>query len=292
LDLAKIHFVAGKGGVGKTLISQALAHNFAQDEKTLLIEFSTMEKAALGPLWPRPLKKNLWYLTIDPDHTLYEYLHLKIQNKRLLDSLLGHNIIRTLGRALPGLSDLTRLGKIWFHADQRYGQDIYEKIVVDLPSSGFVSRFLSIAKVVHQAVKVGPVAKEAAIMAEYFSHPEHAILHIVTIAEELIINETIELYNDLRRKNDMTLGLLFVNRMLSKTLKELPTISDELVKYCPHIKKLAAFYRHRLDKELMQRKRLESEGIFMPAIFLADEANNIDRLTIASQIAEGLSGVF
>lgn len=288
MPLAKIHFVTGKGGVGKTLISQALAHNFSKANKTLLIEFSEMQKAILGPLPPRKLKKNLWYLKIDPDQTLYEYLHLKIPNKTLVNSLLGHNIIRTLGRALPGLSDLTRLGKIWFHADQRYGDDIYEKIVVDLPSSGFVSRFLSIAKIVHQAVKIGPVAKEAEIMQNYFMDPDHAVLHIVMVPEELVVNETIELYNDLKQKNDMTLGFLFINRLLIKTLKETPEINVEFAKYCPHIDELAAFYRRRLDKEGEQIKRLASQGIFLPQIFIAEQANHADRLTIADEITQGL----
>ncbi len=97
---------------------------------------------------------------------------------------------------MPGLSDLTRFGKIWFHADEKAAKShrIFEKIVVDLPSSGYVGRFLSIASVVEDVVKIGPLAEEARSISRYFSKPQHARLHLATLLEDFVVTESIELY--------------------------------------------------------------------------------------------------
>lgn len=116
--------------------------------------------------------------------------------------MLSQKLFRALCAAMPGLSDLTRLGKIWFHADEVHGpkERVFDKIVVDMPSTGFVGRFLSIASVVYDAVKVGPVAKEAKLIRDYFQEPLHARVHLVALAEELVVTETIDLYDQLEAK--------------------------------------------------------------------------------------------
>ncbi|HXW53038.1 MAG TPA: ArsA-related P-loop ATPase [Myxococcota bacterium] len=88
IALAKVHFIAGKGGVGKTLISRALSQLFVKKLKTLLVELSEDESGEQfsHAAATRKLSPNLSYVKIHPDQSLYEYLSLKIPSQRILDT--------------------------------------------------------------------------------------------------------------------------------------------------------------------------------------------------------------
>jgi anion-transporting ArsA/GET3 family ATPase len=275
---AKFHFVAGKGGVGKTLISQALAMHFAENFTTLLVELSE-ENAQDEPKIPKikAISKNLFHIKIFPDQALYEYLKLKIPEK-LVDALLSKSIFRALSSAMPGLSDLTRLGKIWYHHKD------YQKIVVDMPSSGFVSRFLSIAKVVSDAVKIGPLAKEAQEIADYLKDPNNARLHLVALPKELVVNETLELYKELKLKGDINLGFLMINRKLLDL--ELPQLADNY----PQTAILIERYKRRKREEDLEIGRFSERGIKIPQIRFLEVEEMIDSKIISSMM-NTLAGV-
>lgn len=270
---SKIHFVAGKGGVGKTLISQALATYFAEKNSTLLVELSEEEAKEDHKFSTiKEVSKNLSHVKIFPDQALYEYLSLKIPEK-LVDSMLSKSLFRALGSAMPGLSDLTRLGKIWYHTKD------FEKIVVDMPSSGFVSRFLSIASIVEKAVKIGPLAKEAKLIDDYLKDPAHARVHLVAIPEEMVINETLELYQELKKKPTVNLGFLLLNRVLS--LKPQPI--DE--KLYPESAKVLCSLRKRKEEEDLGQRRLKMRGLNLPEIIFFDYMGEImDSKIIAKMV--------
>lgn len=260
---SKIHFVAGKGGVGKTLISQALATYFAENNFTLLVELSEEEAKEDHKFSSiKEVSKNLSHVKIFPDQALYEYLSLKIPEK-LVDSMLSKSLFRALGSAMPGLSDLTRLGKIWYHTKD------FERIVVDMPSSGFVSRFLSIASIVEKAVKIGPLAKEAKLIDDYLKDPAHARVHLVAIPEEMVINETLELFQELKKRPTVSLGFLLLNRVLS--LKPQPI--DE--KLYPESAKVLSSLRKRKEEEDLGQRRLKMRGLNLPEIVFFDYMGEI-----------------
>lgn len=278
MENVKVHFVAGKGGVGKTLVSRALASFFAdhQKEKTLLVLLSEEESNKPGSsIIEKNLAPNLSLLKIFPDQTLYEYLSMKLPSKKMLDSFMVQSLFRALTSAMPGLSDLTRLGKIWFHADEsqeKNGHDIYQKIVVDMPSSGFVTRFLSIARIVYDVVKIGPLAKEAKLIRDYFHDPNNACLHVVSMPEELVVNETIELIADVKNANDVVLGLLFINRVLASNYQNIDVI--EQVRIYPDLLRVANFFTARKAREAKQLVRLE-KNCAMPQVFVYDHIGEI-----------------
>lgn len=271
---AKVHFIAGKGGVGKTLISKALAKSFAKTKPTLLVELSE-EESSLEKTLPEILEveTNLFYVKIFPDQVLYEYLNLKIPSKKILDIFLRKNLIQALCSAMPGLSDLTRLGKIWFHADEKglYAKNIFQKVVVDLPSSGFVGRFLSIASVVRKAVKLGPLAHETQAMETYFKNPKNARLHLVATLEELIVNETMELFKEVEKSTYSTLGVLFVNRLSSMNLKDIIAIEKESLSSPLEVAEFIELIKYKIEEEMAQEKKLES--ITLPKIFIHEVHN-------------------
>jgi anion-transporting ArsA/GET3 family ATPase len=282
----KVHFVGGKGGVGKTLISQALATLFASVHKTLLVELCEEEsgEGRLKTTIKETKTHNLYYVKMFPDQALYEYLSLKISQKKLLDSVVSQKLFKALSSAMPGLADLTRLGKIWYHADEQHGKkdEIYEKIVVDMPSSGFILRFLTIAHVVQMAVKIGPLAHEARLIHQYFS--SHALLHLVTLAEELVINETIELYRQVRQSPNVHLGAVFINRLLKFSKEELHPLHKENY---PYLSSLMALFQSRAKTERIGRTRL-TKVVNLPQILISDQIGEMIESKIMTKIIEEL----
>lgn len=288
---AKVHFVAGKGGVGKTLFSKAVATLFSHNHKTLLIELSEEETGEERPRMAAitSLKENLFHVRIFPDQALYEYLHLKLPTKRMLDSVLAHNLFRMLCSAMPGLFDLTRLGKIWYHADEINGsqKEIFDKIVVDMPSSGFVNRFFSIASIVSEAVKFGPLAKEAQLINDYMKNPLHARVHVVTLLQELVVNETLELIHQLKKQKRVALGVLAINRALRLTSEKYLHEAMALSEKAPNVKRLVQSFQARIHEESVQKNRLlENESL--PPIIIPDQVGEIVETNIVENMVTSM----
>lgn len=286
---AKVHFIAGKGGVGKSLISAAFAHYFADlGYKTLQVELSEDESIE-GMRIPtiERLGPNLFYLKIFPDQAAYQYLRLKIPQKKLLDSLLSKKLFRALCAAMPGLSDLTRLGKIWFHADDSLyeGQEIFDKIVVDLPSSGFVKRFLSVADVVSKAVKIGPLAKEAEYIHRFFIDAKNARLHVVAAPEALIVSETKELVRSMQKAGAVNLGLFFINRV--------PSLSSHRLSDCMAVLNPQSTLEPYMQFLLQKTKSAELlikdlQALLVPTIMLSAIWGKVEERAFFSMFKEAL----
>lgn len=289
---AKVHFVAGKGGVGKTLVSHALAMLFARNFKTLLVELSEEEAGDARPklaVIKDGVEKNLSQVKIFPDQALYEYLCLKIPQKKVLDAFLSQSLIRAMSSAMPGLSDLTRLGKIWFHADEAHEPtgEIYQKIVVDMPSSGFVRRFLTIASVVGDAVKIGPLAKEAKLIHEYFRDARHARLHVITMPQELVVNETIELIDDIKRAQDISLGMLVINRVFLG--QEITDETLNAVREFPETFKVLYTFKTRMDEEAVELARFKDSKINLPELIFPDQFGEMREAKIIDEMVTRLA---
>lgn len=286
---ATVHFVAGKGGVGKSLLARSLSKFFvAKGFKTLHVELSEDESLeGMREVSPEKLGANYYYLKIFSDQATYQYLSLKIPSKKILDAILSKRLFRALCAAMPGISDLTRLGKIWYHASGAFGaskEETFTRIVVDLPSSGFVRRFLSVARIVFKAVKMGPLAKEAELIHKYFKDPKNALLHLVTVPQELIINETCELYQEMKDSPDITLGSLFINRFidLEEECKELlPLVPANE----PGIKEIFDFLFLELQKQ--KKEILKLDALFMPQIKILEQWGEVSEEKIISDIARG-----
>lgn len=282
-----MHLIAGKGGVGKTLLSWALAHHYAgAGQRTLRVELSAEDAPEHGELIApiEQVAKDLWQIKIFADCALYEYLKLKIGAHQLLSKLWSHNLFRALSSAMPGLSDLTRLGKIWFHADKRQAltpEQTFDKIVVDMPSSGFVKRFLSVARVVSEAVKIGPIAHEATLIKDFMKEPDNAVLHLVVLPEELIVNESLELYEELKDEEDIGLGGLFINRVIPiRRELESPT---KLVA----VRNIVDFFNQKIANQNRQLERLCS--VDMPHIIIEEQFGEVLLSPIVKALSEQIN---
>src|SRR5881409_4111221 len=96
----RLHFVVGKGGVGKTTVSAALALTLARrGRRTLAVEMEPGGR--LAALLGREADPRLYVLHVDGRTALEEYLSLVIPVKRLLATVFQSKVYQyfEIGRA-------------------------------------------------------------------------------------------------------------------------------------------------------------------------------------------------
>ncbi len=215
--------VTGKGGVGRTTVAAALGLVAARAGKRVMVA-EVAEQERMSRAFRREgvgyseteLAENFWAMSVDPQHALDEYLGQQIGGA--LAGMLFHNrIFEYFVAAAPGVRELTTIGKVWELAQlERRNRRLspYDLVVVDAPASGHGLAMLETPRTFREAVRVGPIARQAGILHSFITDPRTTGVVAVALAEEMPVNETAELEERLHREMDMTIDHVVVNALL------------------------------------------------------------------------------
>lgn len=205
--------MAGKGGVGKTTVSAAMAAAAARSGlSVLLVELSV--GTGLAPLFGREpmgydavdLADGIQGRTITPDEALLDYLRehgLSRISKRLVSS----GALEIVATAAPGIRDILVLGKV----KQLERAGAADLIVLDAPAAGHAITFLLSARGLLDAVRVGPVQAQARDVLELLTDAERCQVVLVTLPEETPVNELIDTAYHLEDRVGVSLGPVVIN---------------------------------------------------------------------------------
>jgi anion-transporting ArsA/GET3 family ATPase len=221
LENKRLVIVLGKGGVGRTTIAGALAlHLAARGRKTLLFQTSAKERvgALLGgpPLGEAitPIRENLWGVNTNPGAALHEYGVMVLRYEAIYKMVLENRLSKALLRAIPGLDDYSILGKLWYHTtEEDRGRPRWDTIVFDAPATGHAVTLLRIPTSILEAVPEGPLTRDAIKVRALLEDPVRTAPLVVTLAEEMPTNESIELTARLEREVNMRVTGVIVNAL-------------------------------------------------------------------------------
>ncbi|HEX3238986.1 MAG TPA: ArsA family ATPase, partial [Solirubrobacterales bacterium] len=200
--------VTGKGGVGKTTVAVALGLRAASEGKrTIVCEVSSQENTsrmfdhtAVG-FHEVEMEENLWSISIDPDESMREYVLLQLKVRAMRDMLFRSRIFNYLAAATPGLKELVTIGKIWELAQLdrkvKSGRK-YDLVIVDAPATGHGIGFLQTPRTFAAIARVGPIHSQAERLNSYITDHELTGTAIVSLPEEMPVNESAALESELR----------------------------------------------------------------------------------------------
>jgi anion-transporting ArsA/GET3 family ATPase len=197
----RLILVVGKGGVGRSTVAAAIAGQLAASGKRTLL-FETNANDRFGSYFDKPpvgtelaqLAPNLWAVNTNPAHALEEYGLMILKFKSVYEMVFENRVTRAFLRAIPGLDDYSLLGKAWFHTtEEKRGRPIWDHVVFDMPASGHSISMLRIPWVITETVPEGPLTRDARTVKELLCDPARTSTVLVTLAEEMPVNEAIEL---------------------------------------------------------------------------------------------------
>ncbi len=220
----RLLILSGKGGVGKSTVAVALGLKAAeQGLSTLICEMGENEKIA--PLFGRaassfretPLGiKNLSSIYLDPHEAFNDYVRASLRLAVLSRPLIESRLIRAFVQAAPGLKEIMTLTKLMEleRLTDKQGKPKYDLIILDAPATGHGMSLFRSPMLAMRATKLGPIYQKARLISDLLSDATRTRMHIVTLAEEMPVTETLEMIAAMRSDLHISLGDILINAVM------------------------------------------------------------------------------
>ena len=306
---SRLVIVAGKGGVGKTTVTAALAVAAAKSGLRVLVvevegksglarlfglgalhydEATVLEGAGSGYVQAR---------AITPTDALLEYL-VDHGMRRLSNRLVRGGALDVVATAAPGIEDILVLGKV----KQLERGGAVDVILLDAPAAGHAITFLESARGLLDAVTVGPINTQARDVMEMLNDPERCSVLLVTLPEETPVNELVDTAYSLEDRVGISLGPVIVNGLYPERagmdvdpdeaaeaagVALMPGEADAL-----HTAATFRAARVSLQNEQLARlsERLPLPQIHLPFLFKTDLKHD-DVHVLGDAVLEGIAGL-
>ncbi len=214
----------GKGGVGKSTVVAALGVAAARAGlRPLVVELG--HRASMGSIFPgtlidhrpRPVACDgrLAAMNLELDEALFDYIVGQVKIRRIARAIAGNSSLRGLFRAAPAVREIITLAKLQALADDTLddGRRRWDPILVDLDATGHALMLLELPKLLRGLVESGPLVRVTESLSGLIGDRERTMLSLVSLAREVPVQETIELYADLQERHAIEVGALFVNQV-------------------------------------------------------------------------------
>jgi anion-transporting ArsA/GET3 family ATPase len=191
----RLIIVTGKGGVGRSAVSAALALRAVHLGKRVLAIAMT-DDLGLALHFGRErldyeakeIRPGLHSLAIHRPAALNEYLSVQLRVPKVTRMGPIARAFDALASTAPGIREVVTMGKVLWEVRK----DIWDLVIVDGPPLGQIGSHLRAPQTVTELVPVGKVREQADWMIELLADPAMSGMLLVTLAEELPATETRE----------------------------------------------------------------------------------------------------
>jgi hypothetical protein len=219
LSQAKLVVVTGKGGVGKTTISAALARLFsASGRRTLLLEADPREslhqvlgtEPSGGELMAAG--RNLWLQNLRVQDAVDAMVREKIPISFMANRVLDSPVYQHFVEGAPGIKEAAFLGYAYRMVSGKT-KPKPDVVVVDAPATGHGLTLLTAPGLFAQVIEGSQLGELIAELAAFVADPAQCAVVVVTLAEEMPVQETLELVTLLQEKLNRAPELIVANAL-------------------------------------------------------------------------------
>ena len=289
--------VTGKGGTGKSTMSAAIALAAARrGKKVLVCEVVAKERVAAlfgkPPSGPaiRELLPNLYSVHVRPREAMREYGLMILKYETLYRLAFENAAARYFLAAAPSLAEIVMLGKVWWHATQETerGRPRWDLVVLDAPATGHGLTLLTVPEVFLQLVSEGPLARDMKDMQSLLTDPARCATCIVSLPEEMPVNEAVELDRALKAHH-LPEGPVFLNQVFAHRFSEQERVA--VARGGPQLAAAAeAADSHEARAELSTRYeaqlRSQIEQPLVPVPYLFERTFGVKAIEKVAQVVE------
>ena len=222
LEQLQLIVVTGKGGVGKSTVSAALGTLLAnRGRRVLLVEVDPRENLHLLLDIPPSggeiveAASNLWVQHLEPRRLLDDLVTEKLKVGALVRKVLSSPVHLHFTEGAPGLKQTAVFGRA-LRLVEGHGPKILRRpdvVVLDAPASGHGIAWMAAPQLVSEVISSGPIGGMAVEIATFLEDRSRFGSVVVTTAEEMPVQESLELIEAMRERLDREPELVVVNAL-------------------------------------------------------------------------------
>ncbi|MBN2192731.1 MAG: P-loop NTPase [Polyangiaceae bacterium] len=216
-------FVTGKGGVGKSTVTAALALALARRGRRVLVatsgareRLSTLFGVAPFTAESRLVAAGVWGVRIDVDAAMREYGGMMLKSRTVYDAVFDSRLVQGFLAGVPGLHEWAILGKVWYHSTETdgAGRHRFDTVIHDAPATGHGLEMLRVPKVIVDLVPPGILRRDAERAWHDLTDPIRSGVVVVALPEELPTTEALELVEALTSELGLPIAAVVANGVL------------------------------------------------------------------------------
>ncbi|MFM8714628.1 MAG: ArsA family ATPase [Actinomycetota bacterium] len=212
----RLVFVTGKGGVGKSAVSAALARVAAADGKRVLV-CEMDDKGSLAAYLgraelafePTEVQPGVFAMAMNTEDSLREYIRLFLRVPIIGSLTPLARIFDFVANAAPAVKEILAVGKLCYEVREHH----YDIVIVDSEASGHFVAQVSAPDALATLVRIGIVADQTKWMSDLLHDPATSTVLAVVTPEEMPVVETIELRDRLSQATPIDFAGVIINRM-------------------------------------------------------------------------------
>ena len=218
---SRLLFVTGKGGTGKTSLSAAVGRLCAErGHRTVIAEVDSHRPALSAMLGTEPayeptaVSDRLYICNISWRDALVEWLERAVPVQRIVRLILGNRIVQVFLNATPGVRETVIFSRILSLTEE------FERVIVDMPASGHAVSLLRVPHIALTLMRGGPIRERSEEVVAALGKSTTRLV-IVGLPEEMVVNETVELWERVHAVvPELQLGHVVLNRAATPTLAD------------------------------------------------------------------------